>query len=71
MTPLLHDTRRTTPDKILPGQWQGGTADTQPAPRGVEALRYGFPDARVIPGSVERALRLARDAYAPGRRASG
>ena len=39
-------------------------ADAQPAPWGVEELRYGFPDSRLTPRAIERAVRLAEQAHA-------
>jgi len=38
-------------------------ADAQPAPWGVEELRYGFPDAALSPLAAERAVALARHAH--------
>lgn len=38
-------------------------ADAQPAPWGVEELRYGFPDADLTPAFAARVLELARHAH--------
>ena len=38
-------------------------ADAQPAPWGVEELRFGFPDADLTTAFAERALGLARHAH--------
>ena len=38
-------------------------ADAQPAPWGVEELRFGFPDAALTPAFAERAVALARHAH--------
>ena len=38
-------------------------ADAQPAPWGVEELRFGFPDAALTPAFAARALELARHAH--------
>jgi hypothetical protein len=38
-------------------------ADAQPAPWGVEELRFGFPDADLTPEFAERAIALARHAH--------
>lgn len=38
-------------------------ADAQPAPWGVEELRFGFPDADLTPAFAERAVALARHAH--------
>jgi hypothetical protein len=38
-------------------------ADAQPAPWGVEELRFGFPDAELTPAFAERAIALARHAH--------
>jgi hypothetical protein len=38
-------------------------ADAQPAPWGVEELRFGFPDAELTPAFAARAVDLARHAH--------
>lgn len=38
-------------------------ADAQPAPWGVEELRFGFPDSELTEGAITAALRLSRYAY--------
>ena len=38
-------------------------ADAQPAPWGVEELRFGFPDADLTPEFASRAIALARHAH--------
>jgi hypothetical protein len=38
-------------------------ADAQPAPWGVEELRFGFPDAELTDAFAERAIALARHAH--------
>jgi hypothetical protein len=38
-------------------------ADAQPAPWGVEELRFGFPDADLTPAFAARAVALARHAH--------
>ena len=77
-----------SPDEIVPGLWQGGTADdqvvgypapadhyafnspfdlvvtlyadAQPAPWGVEEIRFGFYDGALSAQSAETAIRIAR-----------
>ena len=44
-------------------------ADAQPAPWGVEEIRYGFPDAELGPGDLDRVREIA--AYAAERWKSG
>lgn len=44
-------------------------ADAQPAPWGVEELRFGFPDSNLSEFAIAKAVRLARAAHA--RWASG
>lgn len=34
-------------------------ADAQPAPRGVEEIQYGFPDAKLDPNSLDRVREIA------------
>jgi hypothetical protein len=38
-------------------------ADAQPAPWGVEEMRFGFPDGRLTPAVIERVMRIAERAY--------
>lgn len=38
-------------------------ADAQPAPWGVEEIRFGFPDGRLTESAIERVLRIALTAH--------
>lgn len=38
-------------------------ADAQPAPWGVEEIRFGFPDSDLTPAIIERAVRIAAYAH--------